>query len=123
MKFTLEASSLVNLIRAYSATEVRVGERSMHSSCIVTAETVISDWEPASFAELSVAHLEKLFELRPEVILLGTGMTQRFPPAPIRTACAARRIGLEAMDLGAACRTFNILVQEDRRVAAALFFS
>ncbi len=123
MKFTLEASSSVNLIRAYSANELRVGEQSLRASCIVTAERVISDWEPACLADLTVAHLERLFALRPEVILLGTGLRQSFPPAPIRAACAAQNIGLEAMDLGAACRTFNILVQEDRRVAAALFFS
>ncbi len=123
MKLTLEANSRVNLIRAYSAKEIRVGERTLQASCIVTADTVIEDWEPESFAQLAVAHLEKLFELRPDVILLGTGMTQRFPPQAIRAACLQRKIGLEAMDLGAACRTFNILVQEDRRVAAALFFS
>ncbi len=123
MKLSLEASSQVNLIRAYSSTEVLVGERRLHSSCIITADTVISEWEPASLAELSPAHLEKVFALRPEVVLLGTGSTQRFAPQPIRAAFAQRRIGLEAMDLGAACRTFNVLVQEDRRVAAVLFFS
>jgi len=120
MKLTLEANTQLNLIRSYSATEVRVGELRLHSSCIITADTVIADWEPRSLEKLSAAHLEKLFALRPEVVLLGTGHTQRFPPAAIRAAFAEHRIGLEAMDLGAACRTFNVLVQEDRRVAAAL---
>jgi uncharacterized protein len=123
MKLTLEAKSQVNLIRSYSAAEVRVGELRLQSSCIITADTVIADWEPRSLAELSAAHLEKLFALRPEVVLLGTGLVQRFAPAAIRAVFAERRVGLEAMDLGAACRTFNVLVQEDRRVAAALFFS
>jgi uncharacterized protein len=122
MKLTLEASSQVNLIRAYSATEVRVGELTLSSSCIITADRVIADWEPRSLEELSTAHLEKLFALQPEVVLLGTGRAQRFAPSAIRAAFAERRVGLEAMDLGAACRTFNVLVQEDRRVAAALFF-
>ena len=66
-------------------------------------------------------HLEPIFELRPELVLLGTGAQQRFAPADIRSAFATRSIGIEAMDLGAACRTFNILVQEERRVAAVLF--
>jgi len=122
MKFTLESSSRVNLIRAYSAAEVRVGERSVRRSCIVTADALITDWEPVSFAELSAAHLEPLLALQPELVLLGTGPTQRFPSAALRSAFTARGVGLEAMDLGAACRTFNILVQEERRVAALLFF-
>jgi len=123
MKLTLEARPQGNLIRSYSPTEVRVGELRLHCSCIITADTLIADWEPASFAELSPVHLERVFALRPEVVLLGTGPVQRFAPQPIRSAFAERGVGLEAMDLGAACRTFNVLVQEDRRVAAALFFS
>jgi uncharacterized protein len=123
MKFTLEASSRVNLIRAYSPTEVRVGEQSLRASCIVTADTVISEWEPASYAELTPSHLEAVLALKPELVLLGTGATQRFPPSQIRAALIAHGVALEVMDLGAACRTYNILVQEDRRVAAALFLS
>ncbi|MGH8211122.1 MAG: Mth938-like domain-containing protein [Steroidobacteraceae bacterium] len=123
MKLTLEASSRVNLIRAYSSQEIRIGEQRLHASCIVTADTVISQWQPARFSELTPAHLEPILALKPELVLLGTGATQRFPPAPIRSALTERGVGLEVMDLGAACRTFNILVQEERRVAAALFLS
>ncbi len=123
MKFTLESSSRVNLIRGYSQQEIRVGEQRLHASCIVSADTVIADWEPASFAELAPAHLERILALKPEVVLLGTGPAQHFPAAQIRAALAARGVGLEVMDLGAACRTFNILVQEERRVVAALFLS
>ena len=123
MKFTLEASSRVNLIRAYSPTEVRVGEQSLRASCIVTADTVISEWEPGSYAELTPSHLEAVLALKPELVLLGTGAMQRFPPSQIRAAFIAHGVALEVMDLGAACRTYNILVQEDRRVAAALFLS
>jgi uncharacterized protein len=123
MKFTLESSTQVNLIRGYSAQEIRVGEQHLHGSCIVAADALITDWEPASFADLTAAHLEKILALKPEVVLLGTGPTQRFPPAAIRSTLAMRGVGLEVMDLGAACRTFNILVQEDRRAVAGLFLS
>jgi uncharacterized protein len=123
MKLTLAASSKVNLIRSYSAAELRIGALRLHSSCIVTADSVITDWEPASLAQLSREHLERVFALQPEVVLLGTGLVQRFAPLAIRTAFAERGVGLEAMDLGAASRTFNVLVQEDRRVAAMLFLS
>jgi len=121
MKFTLEAGARANLIRSYSATEIRIGEQSIRRSCIVSADTLITDWEPATLDELSAHHLEPIFDLRPELVLLGTGAAQRFAPSSLRAAFAARGIGLEAMDLGAACRTFNILVQEERRVAGALF--
>ena len=121
MKFTLEPTSRANLIRGYSAAEIRIGEQSVHGSCIVTADRLITDWEPQSFAELGVAHLETLLALAPELVLLGTGATQRFAPPAVRAALAERGVGLEAMELGAACRTFNVLVQEERRVAAALF--
>jgi uncharacterized protein len=121
MKFTLENNPNLNFIRAYSGEELKIGEHSIHSSCIVMADALIAHWPPATLDELQVNHLEPIFELQPELVLLGTGPRQRFASAEIRAVFAARKIGLEAMDLGAACRTFNILVQEDRRVAAALF--
>jgi uncharacterized protein len=121
MKLTLEGPSNLNLIRSYSADEIRIGEHHIRSSCIVTADTLIASWPPASIEEVQVNHLETIVELRPELVLFGTGARQRFAPAQIRAALAERGIGAEAMDLGAACRTFNILVQEERRVAAVLF--
>ncbi len=121
MKFTLESSSRINLVRAYSRSELRIGEERVRSSCIVSAERLITDWPPARFDALQAEHLEAIFDLEPEVVLLGTGERQRFPPADIRAAFAARRMGLEVMDLGAACRTYNILVQEERHAVAALF--
>ena len=121
MKFTLEPGTRANLIRGYSAAEIRIGEHSVKRSCIVTADRLITDWEPGSFAELTPAHLEAILALTPEVVLLGTGAMPRFAPPTVRAALAQRGIGLEAMQLGAACRTFNVLVQEERRVAAALF--
>lgn len=121
MKFTLESSSRVNVVRAYSRAELRIGEERVRSSCIVSAERLITDWPPARFDLLAPEHLEAIFALQPEVVLLGTGERQRFPPAGIRAAFAARGVGLEVMDLGAACRTYNILVHEERRAVAALF--
>ncbi len=121
MKFTLEPGVAANLIRGYSDSELRIGEHRVSGSCIVTADTLITQWEPRSFAELRVAHLEALLALTPELIVLGTGPTQQFPAAEIRALLARRGVGLEAMQLGAACRTFNVLVQEERRVAAGLF--
>ena len=121
MKFTLDNAAGAHLIKSYSDTEIRIGDQVLVRSCIVTANRLVSEFAPQSFAELAPEHLAVLFELAPELVLLGTGPTQRFASAPVRAAFAGRGIGLEAMQLGAACRTYNVLVQEERRVAAALF--
>jgi len=121
VKFTLEPGTQANLVRGYSHTQLRIGEQLVERSCIVTAARLITDWEPAAFADLVPAHLEAIFALAPELVLLGTGPTQQFATAAVRAAFAQRNVGLEVMQLGAACRTFNVLVQEERRVAAALF--
>jgi uncharacterized protein len=121
VQFTLEPPSQANLIRSYSDSELRIGARRVDRSCIVTAERLITEWPPGVFAELAAAHLEVIFALSPEVVLLATGTVQRFASAPVRAEFARRGVGLEVMQLGAACRTFNVLVQEERRVAAALF--
>ena len=111
------------MIRGYSAQEIRIGEQRLQASCIVSADNVIAEWAPRSFADLAPEHLEAILALKPELVLLGTGLSQRFPPSTIRSTFTSRGVGLEVMDLGAACRTFNILVQEERRVVAALFLS
>jgi uncharacterized protein len=121
VKFTLEPASHANLIRSYSDSELRIGDRLVQRSCLVSAEQLVTDWPPASFAELAPAHLEAIFALAPELVLLGTGPTQRFASAELRGEFVRRGVGLEVMELGAACRTFNVLVQEERRVLAALF--
>ena len=121
VKFTLEPASQANLIRNYSASELRIGEWRVQRSCLVTAERLVTDWPPDSFDQLMPAHLEAIFALAPELVLLGTGTTQRFATPEVRGEFARRRVGLEVMELGAACRTFNVLVQEERRVLAALF--
>ena len=121
MKFTLDARSDINLIRGYGPGEVRIGDLVHHAPCIVTAQQLVLEWQVRDVASLVVADLDAIFALKPDVVLLGTGARQRFPERAIRQAFSAQRIGLEVMDLGAACRTYNILVQEDRRVAAVLF--
>ncbi len=121
MKLTLDARGDVNLIRGYTTGGVRIGERVVSGSCIVAADTLITEWEAPGATQLAASHLEPVFALNPEVVLLGTGRAQRFPSAEVREAFASRGIGLEPMDLHAACRTYNILVQEERRVVALLF--
>jgi uncharacterized protein len=120
MKFTQHTPAGLNLIRRYGAEFVTVGDLELRSSCIIGANTLIRDWPPSDVASLTDAHLVPLFQLAPEVVVLSTGLRQQFPAAALRAQFAVRRIGLEVMEVGAACRTYNVLVTEERRVFAAI---
>jgi uncharacterized protein len=119
MKFTQQLPSGINLLRRYGADFIVIGEQEIRSSCLVTANS-LEPWTPRSVEELRAEHLGALFELAPEVVVLSTGAKQLFPRAALRAEFATRRIGLEVMEIGAACRTYNVLVGEERRVLAAL---
>jgi uncharacterized protein len=120
MKFTQHTPAGLNLIRRYGAEFVTVGDLELRSSCIIGANTLIRDWPPSDVASLTDAHLVPLFQLAPEVVVLSTGLRQQFPAAALRAQFAVRRIGLEVMEVGAACRTYSVLVSEERRVFAAI---
>jgi uncharacterized protein len=119
MKFTQQRLDGVNLIRRYGSDYILVGERELRESCIVGASS-ITPWSPRNVDELVTDHLHALFALAPEIVVLATGTTQRFPRAALRAEFASRKVGLEVMEMGAACRTYNVLVGEDRRVLAAV---
>ncbi len=120
MKFTQQGAQGANLIRRYGADFVTVGEEDIRSSCIVSAATLTREWPPRSVEELTSEHFTPLFALAPEVVVLSTGVTQKFPRAALRAEFATRRIGLEVMEVGAACRTYNVLVSEERKVLVAV---
>lgn len=108
------------MIRGYAAGEVRVGEQTLHRNCLIAQDRIVADWSGVAADSLGSTDLQPIFALQPEIVVLGTGMQQQFPPPAIYAAFMARDIGFEVMDLGAACRTFNVLLGEDRRVVAAL---
>jgi uncharacterized protein len=120
MKFTQHAPAGLNLIRRYGADFVTVGDQTIQSSCIVGAHTLLRDWPPRDVATLATEHLQALFDLAPEVVVLSTGERQAFPSAALRAQFASRKTGLEVMEIGAASRTYNVLVSEERRVLAAI---
>lgn len=119
MKLTDETRAGTNFIRAHEPGEIRIGERPVRTNVIVTPDQLI-EWPVQSIATLTLADLEPLIALKPEIVLLGSGEAQRFPEASLLGALLSRGIGCEVMNTGAACRTYNVLVSEDRRVAAAL---
>ncbi|MGE5155318.1 MAG: Mth938-like domain-containing protein [Bdellovibrio bacteriovorus] len=107
-------------IEAYGREGIRVAGRTLTSGLILTPERLIEGWGPADAATLDAGHLQPLIDLNPELIVIGTGAAQVFPDPALYVPVLERRIGLEIMDTGAACRTYNILMAEGRRVAAAL---
>jgi uncharacterized protein len=119
MKLTDETQRGTNFIRAYEPGEIRVGERAIHTNCVITADRIL-DWAPQSVASITLADIEPILELSPEIVLLGTGATQLFPDPSLLGSILSRGVGCEVMTTGAACRTYNVLVGEDRKVAAAL---
>lgn len=121
MKLTDDRIPGLNLVTGYGPGEIRIGETVLHNSCIVTAQQLIPDFPPQTLGELNVADLERVFPLDPEIVVIGTGPHQRFPDPSLMGAVLSRGIGCEVMDLGAACRTYNVLVSEDRRAVAILF--
>lgn len=110
-----------NLIRAWQAGRIRIGERWIDGHVIVTADRIITDWRVTAPRALVLRDLAPAVELAPEIILLGTGTELLTPDVELMAELGERAIGLEIMGTAAACRTFNVLVQERRRVAAALF--
>lgn len=121
MKLTDESRAATNAVRSYTPGALRVGEASYTRSCLLAADSVVADWPPQSIDELRSEHLDAVLALKPEVVILGTGPRQQFPPATLMSKVLSRGVGFEVMDTGAACRTFNILIAEDRRAVAALF--
>lgn len=98
------------------------GERH-EKSLIVLPERVVAGWAGGGLAALTLAEFEVLRDLRPEIVLLGTGPAQHFPPPALFRPLIETRIGFEIMDTPAACRTYNILMGEGRNVAAALLIA
>lgn len=120
MKLTDDRIAGINLVRSYAPGEVRIGDTVLTRSCLIKADQLVSDWRPQTMGELTLADLDAVFALQPEIVVLGSGSRQRFPPPELLAAMLSRGIGCEVMDTGAACRTYNILASEDRKVVAAM---
>lgn len=108
------------IIRRYGAGHIVINDRTVTSSIIITPTTLDTGWPPETFAQLAAEHCAMLLDREPDVMLLGTGKRQRFPAPDIMARMLAVGIGLEVMDTPAACRTFNVLMNEGRRVVAGL---
>ena len=120
MQLSHERPDYAWILRGADGTRARVNERVLERSFAIAPDRLVEDWPaPAAAAALEPRLLEPLLALSPELLVLGTGERQVFPPAAVLAACLTRGIGIEVMDNAAAARTYHILAGEGRRVVAA----
>jgi uncharacterized protein len=120
MKLHLTMAENNYLITGYGKGYVEVNKLKYTQPIIVMSDNLVLDWQATDFVNLSAVHFAQLITLKPEVVLLGTGETHQFLHPTIMQNLTANHIPLECMTTAAACRTYNILMSEGRKVAAAL---
>lgn len=120
LKLHQDSSGALNTVTGYGAHYVDVNLVRHESSILLLPDTPVQAWPVTAFDALAPEHFELVLEQTPELVVFGSGARLRFPHPRLTAALAARRIGVETMDFMAACRTYNILMAEGRRVAAAL---
>jgi len=119
MELSRELPGANRSVRWCRADAITVDDRELQRSFLLTPAEVVADWGPGTVGELTDAALDQVLALEPELVLLGTGSRQQFPPAAVMARFLTRGIGIEVMDNAGAARTFNLLAGEGRRVVAA----
>ncbi len=123
MKMHLETSDQ-NLISNYGRGVLSINGQDFHKNILITRTRVVEDWFSGDLAELTMAHFEPLFDNvekeQPEIVVLGSGHSHVFPEFSLMAELRLRGVALEVMNTRAACRTYSVLVNEYRPVAAAL---
>lgn len=123
MKLHVESGGAQNIFTSYGYGFVELNKSSrFERGVIVLADRVIENWGQGGVSGLCADDISQLVALAPGIVLLGTGSRQRFPAARILRPLIEAQVGYEVMDLAAACRTYNLLAGEGRKVAAALLF-
>ncbi len=121
MNINLEAAEK-NAVQAYSENQVQINSIVYERSLIVSKEEVITDLAIHDIQAIDEQYLQKLMQLNPEVVIIGHEHTGKFPPMPIISTLSQHRIGIECMSIGAASRTYNVLLSEQRAVVAGFIF-
>ncbi len=120
MDLTLDKPGNHLFIRSVSAEGIRILEDIHTGPIVVSANEVMTNWPVVAPDDLNESRLDQILELEPEIVLIGTGSKQVFPPPELMVYLYSRNVGVEIMTTDAACRTFNVLVSEQRKVVAAL---
>lgn len=120
MQLSFERPDYRYFLRGADGTVALVNERRIERSFVIAPEALVEDWPVVDAGALTPGDLEPLLALAPEVIVLGTGDAQVFPPAAVMAAALSRGVGIEVMANQAAARTFHVLASEGRKVVAGL---
>ena len=120
MKLHPNSTQAYQTVTGYFAGGVEINAQPYDYSLIVLPETPPRAWPVAAFEQLTVEHFEQLLADTPDVVILGTGERQRFVHPKLSAPLVSKHIGVECMDTNAACRTYNILMAEGRKVTLAL---
>jgi len=121
MRLVLDTDPKILTVRRYTSTELDIGGELVRRPCLVSAQRLILEWPVSTIAALDMASMAPALALHPSILLLGTAASGMRAPASLRRELEARGVAVEVMDLGAACRTYNVLAQELRAVVAGLF--
>jgi uncharacterized protein len=120
MKLHATPTQQYQTVTAYDDTGIEINAVRFDYSLLVLPETPPVPWPVTAFEALGEEHFAQIEATLPDVVILGTGRRQQFVHPRLTAALTARRIGVECMDNKAACRTYNILMAEGRKVALAL---
>ncbi len=119
-QLSLDVGAGKHMIKAYEPGCIKINDTEYTTSSLVSADTVISPWAPKSIHDLTVDACEQIIQLQPQVVLLGTGEQLIHPEQSLLSPLIEQKIGFEVMDNAAACRTYNVVLAEGRRVVAAI---
>jgi uncharacterized protein len=120
MKLHADQPNAANVIHAVTRQSVSINGQAFTTSVLVPSDAALQTWEPATVADLTASHFGQILEYKPELVVFGSGPVMKFVHPSLMRALMDARIGVDTMDTMAACRTYNILVSEGRRVLAAL---
>ncbi|WP_153100425.1 Mth938-like domain-containing protein [Paraburkholderia hayleyella] len=120
MKLHQDSSGALNTVTGYGPGYVEINLQRHSGSIVLLPDVPVIAWPVTAFDTLTAADFDLLLALGPELVIFGSGPRLRFPHPRLTAALSAQRIGVETMDFKAACRTYNILIAEGRKVAAAL---
>jgi len=119
LKLHADAPNSLNTVTGYGPGFIEVNKSRHHGHLLLLPESKVAPWQVPSFEQLRAEDFDALLALQPEIVLLGTGLRQRLVHPRLTAGLARAGVGVEAMDTAAACRTYNILMSEGRRVLAA----
>jgi len=120
MKFSEDKIEQGYYVSGFEEGTILVNGSAKSASFIISLEHLIDNWAPTHIDDLCTQHLDPLLELQPELVLIGTGATLKFPSIEQYACLIQQNIGVEIMDNAAACRTYNVLLGEGRKVAAGI---